>query len=112
MFRSIQWRIAIPFVLLISISMGILGFYLVDLVRDTQINNLRSQLENEAKLTAEASVPSFLDAEKQGILDDLAKTLGEQIDARVTIIALDGTVLGDSGGDPEGTKREVNHRRR
>jgi two-component system phosphate regulon sensor histidine kinase PhoR len=80
--------------------MGILGFYLVDLVRDTQINNLRSQLENEAKLTAEASVPSFWDVEKQGILDDLVKTLGEQIDARVTIIALDGTVLGDSEEDP------------
>jgi len=100
MFRSIQWRITVPFVLLILASMGVLGFYLVDLVKDTQVNNLRSQLQSEAKLTAEASLPGFLSPEKQGALDGLAKTLGRQIEVRVTIIALDGTVLGDSERDP------------
>jgi two-component system phosphate regulon sensor histidine kinase PhoR len=99
-FRSIQWRIAIPFLLLISASIGILAFYLVDFITDTQVNNLRTQLEKEARLAAEASLPSFLDAEKQDALDDLAKTMGEGIDARVTLIALDGTVLGDSEKDP------------
>lgn len=100
MFRSIQWRIAIPFVLLILGSMGILGLYLVDFVRDAQIDNLRSQLGNEAILAAKASLPLFSKTENQQALDDLAKTLGKQIEARVTIIARDGTVLGDSEEDP------------
>ena len=99
MFRSIQWRITIPFVLLILGSMGVLGFYLVSSVRETQTDNLRTTLEAEARLTAEASLPGFLDPEP-GNLDELAKTLGEQIEARVTIIARDGTVLGDSQEDP------------
>ena len=99
MFRSIQWRITISFILIILVSMCVLGFYLVDFVRDTQISNLRSQLENEARLVAQASLPGFLAPEKDA-LDTLAKTTGDQINSRVTIIAKDGTVLGDSEQDP------------
>jgi two-component system phosphate regulon sensor histidine kinase PhoR len=98
-FRSIQWRITISFILIILVSMCVLGFYLVDFVRNTQINNLRSQLENEARLVAQASLPSFLTQEKN-TLDTLAKTMGGQINARVTIIDKDGVVLGDSEHDP------------
>jgi two-component system phosphate regulon sensor histidine kinase PhoR len=100
LFRSIQWHITFSFVLLILVSMGVLGFYLADLTRSSQLNNLRTQLENEARITAEASLPGFLNQDKSGTLDALAKGLGEQIDARVTIIAVDGTVLGDSEEDP------------
>ena len=98
MFRSIQWRIAIPFILLIVVSMGILGIYLTSFARNSQLDNLRSHLEKEARITAEASLPAFLG--QGGDLDTLAKKLGKEIDARVTIIALDGKVLGDSHEDP------------
>jgi two-component system phosphate regulon sensor histidine kinase PhoR len=100
LFRSIQWRITISFVLLILISMSILGFYLSNSTRSSQLDNLRSQLENEARITAEASLPGFLSQDKQEVLDSLAKRLGEQTDIRVTIISVDGTVLGDSEEDP------------
>jgi two-component system phosphate regulon sensor histidine kinase PhoR len=80
--------------------MGVLGFYLVDFLRDTQINNLRSQLESEARLVAQASLPGFLTSDKNE-LDTLAKTTGGQIKSRVTIISRDGTVLGDSDHDPK-----------
>ncbi|MBN2462116.1 MAG: HAMP domain-containing protein [Dehalococcoidia bacterium] len=100
MFHSIQWRITIPFVLIVLVSMGVLGLYLVDFVRGTQINNLRLQLEEEAKLVAQASLPGFLAADRNE-LDTLAKTAGGQINTRVTIMAKDGTVLGDSDHDPK-----------
>jgi two-component system phosphate regulon sensor histidine kinase PhoR len=99
MFGSVRWRIAIPFTLLILVSMGILGAYLVDFIRDTQMENLRSQLEKEARLTAEIALPNFLDPVQQTDFEQLAETLGKQIDARITIIARDGTVLGDSEED-------------
>ncbi|MDP2728897.1 MAG: ATP-binding protein [Dehalococcoidales bacterium] len=98
MFRSIQWRIAVPFILLIVISMSGLGFYLTNFARDSQLENLRSLLEKEARITSEASLPGFLT--QSGNLDALAKKLGGEIDARVTIIAPDGRVLGDSDEDP------------
>jgi two-component system phosphate regulon sensor histidine kinase PhoR len=100
LFRSIQWRITFSFVLLILVSMGILGFYLVNSTESSQLDNLRSQLGNEARITAEASLPGFLSQDSRGVFDALAKKLGEQIDTRVTIIALDGIVLGDSEEDP------------
>jgi two-component system phosphate regulon sensor histidine kinase PhoR len=98
MFRSIRWRITVSFVFVVIVSMGILGAYLVNSTRNSQLDNLRSQLENEARITAEASLPAFL---IQGSdMDILAKKLGNEINARVTIIALNGTVLGDSHQDP------------
>jgi two-component system phosphate regulon sensor histidine kinase PhoR len=100
MFRSIQWRITLPFILVIVVSMGVLGIYLVNSTRDSQLDSLRSQLENEARITAEASLPGFLSPDEPANLDALAKKLGEEINARVTIIAVDGTVLGDSDQDP------------
>jgi two-component system phosphate regulon sensor histidine kinase PhoR len=100
LFHNIQWRITFPFVLLIVIIMGILGAYLVNSTRNHQLDNLRSQLENEARITAEASLPGFLSPDREQILSDIASKLGEQINTRVTIIALDGTVLGDSEEDP------------
>jgi len=77
--------------------MGILGIYLVSFARNSQLDNLRSDLKKEARITAEASLPSFLG--QSGDLDALAKRLGTEIDTRVTVIALDGTVLGDSQQD-------------
>lgn len=100
MFRSIQWRITISFILVVLIIMVGLGVYLVDSTRNSQLDNLRSQLENEARVAAEASVPGFLNTDELNDLNALAKRLGAEIETRITIIALDGTVLGDSEEDP------------
>ncbi len=98
--RSIYWKITIPFTLLILVSMGILGFYMVNSTRNTQIDRLQSQLTNEARLVADISLPAFVDPSKQGDLDNIAKTTGKEIQARITLITKDGTVLGDTDQDP------------
>jgi two-component system phosphate regulon sensor histidine kinase PhoR len=100
MFRNIQWRITISFILVLLIIMGILGAYLVNSTRNSQLDNLRSQLENEARITAETSLPGLLNTDEENDLDTLAKKLGTEIETRVTIVALNGTVLGDSEEDP------------
>jgi two-component system, OmpR family, phosphate regulon sensor histidine kinase PhoR len=96
--RSFQWRITLPFIILIIVSMGILGIYLTTSVRNTQIDNLRFHLEQEAHITAQAVLPSLIGQDSPP--DTLAKTLGQEIDSRITIIAPDGTVLGDSIENP------------
>jgi two-component system phosphate regulon sensor histidine kinase PhoR len=96
--RSFQWRITIPFIVLIVVSMGVLGIYLTNFVRNSQLDNLRFHLEQEARITSEAALPSL---QGQGIAPAaLANELGGEIDSRITIIAPDGTVLGDSMQDP------------
>jgi two-component system phosphate regulon sensor histidine kinase PhoR len=99
MFRSIRWRIAATFAVLLIVCIGGLSAYLSHFFRDNYVNNLRTQLTDQAKLVGDASDPYFLSGDA-GELDTLAKRLGEQINARVTIIGSDGTVLGDSEVDP------------
>lgn len=108
MFRSIQWRITISFILVVLIVMAILGAYLVTSTGNSQLDNLRSQLENEARITAEASLPGFLSTGEPSNLDALAKKVGAEIKARVTIVAVDGTVLGDSEEDPATMENHAN----
>ncbi len=108
MFRSIQWRIAVSYMVLILVFMGILGFYLTNFVRQTYLDNLRSQLVDEARLVGEATLPSFSTPGSVDDLDILAKRLGNRIDARVTIIAQDGRVLGDSEENPAVMENHAN----
>jgi len=96
--RSFQWRITLPIIFLIIASMTALGVYLTTTVRHSQVDNLRFHLEQEARITAEASLPSLLGQGESP--DALAKKLGLGIDSRITVIAPDGTVLGDSIEDP------------
>jgi two-component system, OmpR family, phosphate regulon sensor histidine kinase PhoR len=99
--RSLYWKITVPFVLLIIVSMSTLGFYTVNSVRSTQLDHLRSYLINEAKLVSDDALPIMVNPSSNSNTDNLAKTIGQQIEARVTIIANDGTVLGDSWENPE-----------
>ena len=96
--RGIQWKITLPFIAVITVCIGIMGIYLVRFVNDNQTANLRTYLTNEARITAITSQPFF--PSSTAALDNLAKQLGTDINARVTIIAADGTVLGDSEENP------------
>jgi two-component system phosphate regulon sensor histidine kinase PhoR len=97
-FRSIQWRLAVALIVLIIVCIGGLSAYLLHFVRDSYLGNLESQLADEARLVGDVSGPYFVSG--QTSVDDVAKRLGEQIDARVTIIDKSGVVLGDSDENP------------
>ncbi len=100
MARSLFWKIVVPFAALILVGMGVLGAYLVESSSTTQLSQLRDRLTSEAKLVSEASAPDFAGPVDSAQLNALARRTGAAADARVTVIALDGTVLGDSWEDP------------
>jgi two-component system phosphate regulon sensor histidine kinase PhoR len=98
-FRSIRWRIAVPYILLILLTMFGLAAYLSNFVRTAHLDDLRLQLLNEAKLVEEAlDEPLALSASSQGI-DAAAKHFAQLLGARVTVIGVDGVVLGESHED-------------
>lgn len=80
--------------------MGILGFYMVEYTRNAQVSLLRSSLVKEAKLVSDDVRQNLLDQARHDSPDSIAKTTGRELNARVTIIARDGTVLGDTDEDP------------
>jgi two-component system phosphate regulon sensor histidine kinase PhoR len=96
MFRSIRWRIALPYVALILASMLALGLYITSYVRQTYITDLESKLAAEARLVGEAITPELTNSGDNSNLDAQAKQWGGVLGERVTIIAPDGTVLGES----------------
>jgi two-component system, OmpR family, phosphate regulon sensor histidine kinase PhoR len=110
--RSIYWKITVPLIILVLLGMGFLGVYVTGSARNTQINHLKSQLVNEAKLVANISASSFADPTQQSNLNTMAQTIGSEINTRITFIALDGTVLGDNdqaaaGMENHATRPEV-----
>ncbi len=100
MSRSIYWKITIPLIALVLLAMGLLGLYMINSTRNTQVSHLESQLVNEAKLVANMSTPSFADPTKNDNLNTIAKSIGNEIGTRITLISINGTVLGDTDQDP------------
>ena len=100
MSRSIYWKITVPIVLVVVISFSILGFFMVNSIRNLQLDHLRNYLTGEAKLVADTVLADINDPTGYTKIDALTKTTGSEIQARVTIIKTDGTVLGDSWEDP------------
>lgn len=99
MFSSIRWRIAIPYVILILLTMLGLGLYLSSFVRQTYLDNIESQLLSEARLVGDviaADLPADLSS---SVLDEAAKHWAGIVSGRVTIIAPNGVVLGESDED-------------
>jgi two-component system phosphate regulon sensor histidine kinase PhoR len=98
MFRDIRWRIAVPYVVLILIVMGALVVYVTREGREAQIQILQNSLLVEARGLADLARPMVIEADTGGV-DELAKRWSEQVGRRITIIAVDGTVLGESDED-------------
>jgi two-component system, OmpR family, phosphate regulon sensor histidine kinase PhoR len=98
-FGRIDSRIALGYVALLSLAMLLLGVFLVQMLRAQQYEALEAQLERQARLVAEDARSRLL-TQGPAALDPLAKQLGGEAGARVTLIAADGTVLGDSDFDP------------
>ncbi len=99
MFRSIQWRITFSFTLLVIIGMTALGFYLTGNIRSSQLENLRYSLKNQAEIVTEAVLPVITEPDGTENIIAFTSKLGEIIEARITVIAPDGTVLADSKED-------------
>lgn len=97
--RSIYWKITLPFIIVVLAGMALLGFYMVNSIKNIQINNLKGYLLNEALMAGDVSRSDFTATDGEG-LETLAKMIGSDINARVTFIATDGTVLGDTNQDP------------
>ncbi len=100
MFRSIRWRIAIPYTALILLATAALTVYFSGFMRQTHLADLRAQLTSEARLVGEAVAPLLVEGGTVETIDPLVKRWGELLEARVTVIRASGVVLGDSHEHP------------
>ena len=99
MFSSIRWRIAVPYVVLILLTMLGLILYGSHMVRGAYLVELERRLTDEARLLGDTIKAYLIAAGGDGALQATADRSAELVQARVTVIAPDGTVLGESHED-------------
>jgi two-component system phosphate regulon sensor histidine kinase PhoR len=100
MFHSIRWRIAIPYIVVTLLALLGLTLLVTSRAREEHLADLRATLLAEARLIGDAARP-FLEGPAavtpdSAALDELTRRWAELVDGRVTIVAPDGQVLGES----------------
>jgi len=106
---NIQYKITIIFCLMLAVIFTGVFFYLDGVFKRNTFNRIRTALVKEALL-----VKMFLEKDFPGYprlqeVDSMVDEAGYALDSRVTIIALDGAVLGDSELDEDGIRSVENH---
>jgi two-component system phosphate regulon sensor histidine kinase PhoR len=99
MFHTIRWRIAVPYLLLILLAMVGLMLYGSYAVRAAYLDELEKRLTDEARLLGDVLQSQLTDAGAEDVLQDTVERSAALIEARVTVIARDGTVVGESHED-------------
>jgi two-component system phosphate regulon sensor histidine kinase PhoR len=99
MFRSIRWRIAIPYSLLILVGVLAMALYLSNYIRRSRLAELERQMTSEARLLGTLLEADLADRPVDLFFDEQARRWADLLNARVTLIAPDGLVLGESHED-------------
>ena len=100
MFRSIRWRIAVPYSILALVTMTGITLWLSTSIRQAYLDTLRRQLADDAALIADdLRAVTRRSWHARLMLSDDARRYAAILGKRVTIIGADGTVLAESDAD-------------
>jgi two-component system phosphate regulon sensor histidine kinase PhoR len=96
--RSIRARVLLGSVIAIFVALGVVGAAVPGMATQHEIDVLGARLASEAALAGDLSRDLFVRADADA-LDLLAKRISSDASVRVTFVATDGTVLGESDED-------------
>jgi two-component system phosphate regulon sensor histidine kinase PhoR len=89
---SLIFKFSLGYLAIITLLFAAFYFYSGALLKDVYISSLERRVDREARLLAKT-----LPFDQEGAsLDALSRTLSDELGARITVIAVDGRVLGDS----------------
>jgi two-component system, OmpR family, phosphate regulon sensor histidine kinase PhoR len=105
------WQIAAPLGALLAAGLFVVAWQASSLLRQSHSAQIEVQLASSAALVEDA-LGASIDTGKRETVDPIVKRVARASGLRVTVIAPDGTVLGDSEGDASimdnhGTRPEV-----
>ncbi len=93
------WQLAVPLAVLITVGLVAVSWQASRLMRSSHSAQIASELASASALLDEA-VGGLIAGADRAAIDPVAKRIGQQAKVRVTVIAPDGTVLGESDNDP------------
>ncbi len=93
---SLTTRIALPFMLLLLLTMAGLSLYLYSFIKSAYLELLQTNLQSEARLVADQLAADFRAGASSDFISNRVSQYAEMLNARVTIIDQWGLVLGES----------------
>jgi two-component system phosphate regulon sensor histidine kinase PhoR len=104
----LHWRLALSFALLTGLAFAAAGLLLAPRLQYMALESITLRLAEQARLAGELvwlhvepePGASTIQPSQRQVVQQLLQQLGRHTAARLTLIALDGTVLGDSWADP------------
>lgn len=102
---GIMWKHYFYYLLIIALLVPSLIFFASREIERHYLKTIETNLKHQAELTEEL-LENLLPYGQIKEIDELAKRIGKRIDTRITVIRLDGQVLGDSEKNP---KKMENH---
>jgi len=97
---GIMWKHYFYYLLIIALIVPSLIFFASREIERHYLKTIETNLKYQAELTEEL-LENFLPYGEIRQIDELVKRTGKRIDTRITVIGLDGQVLGDSEKDPQ-----------
>lgn len=95
MFKRLRWKLTATYIGLVILAMLVMGAYLFNSLENYFYNNLKNRLETQALLSSRLIEENLNNWDIQH-MEVLAAKISSDLGTRVTIINLDGHVLGDS----------------
>jgi two-component system phosphate regulon sensor histidine kinase PhoR len=106
-FRSIRWKLTFAYLFTVFAAVSVLGLYLSRWTEESYVSSLRSELLSESRFVGNVTEKTL--PKGPAAVDALAREMGHDLGCRVTLIARDGSVLGESEHSAAGMDR---HNRR
>ncbi|EAD7009945.1 PAS domain-containing protein [Listeria monocytogenes] len=107
--KKLWLKIGLSFFILFFVVMVIVGVFSGELMKSTYLNMKESQLEDDAKILLQTTNMENLDLDKDAAtIQKSLDPLGEDIDARITVIGSEGDVVADTKKDPEKLDNHMN----
>jgi len=98
--QSLVWRIAVPLIVLVLLSVGGISLYFSNYIESQYMSNVHASLATAARLLAYDAAKDFELGRSYDDLQPLINIYAQQTSARVTFIRRDGVVTIDSEADP------------
>ncbi|HBJ9318816.1 TPA: PAS domain-containing protein [Listeria monocytogenes] len=107
--KKLWLKIGLSFFILFFVVMVIVGVFFGELMKSTYLNMKENQLEDDAKILLQTTNMENLDLDKDAAtIQKSLDPLGEDIDARITVIDSKGDVVADTKKDPEKLDNHMN----
>ncbi|EAC5136278.1 TPA_asm: PAS domain-containing protein [Listeria monocytogenes] len=107
--KKLWLKIGLSFFILFFVVMVIVGIFSGELMKSTYLNMKENQLEDDAKILLQTTNMENLDLDKDAAtIQKSLDPLGEDIDARITVIDSKGDVVADTKKDPQKLDNHMN----